>query len=369
MIFSRPLKIGLIALLMGACAAPNPTRVNVSMMGTKAYGDNTTITARTGDTVYKLSEYLKVDLRALIDKNNLQPPYTLSAGQVIRVPPPSTVNANEGDTVFSIARAYNADQSEIVRLNNLQPPYRFYKGQSIQIPTSSTGPVNTGITIAEEDAPLIDNAVVTSENLSGPITTSEDPNGNKVHRSAAGVIAEQDLKPPPGATQGNQKLGDIKVASVPPAKVPPVSPFGKASAPVSKPAPSKQALGTGMPSFSWPVNGSTLSGYGPKAGGRHNDGINIGAPLGTPVRTTAAGEVVYTGDNVAGFGNLILIRHSGGFASAYAHVQKPLVTQGQRITAGQTIAQIGKTGNVSTPQLHFEIRKGTQAVNPKPYLP
>ena len=355
--FLRPVNLALIALLMGACAAPNPSRVNVSMMGTKAYGDNTIITARSGDTVYKLSEYLQIDLRSLIDKNNLQPPYTLNPGQVLRVPAPSTVTAHAGDSVFSIARAYNVDQSEIVRLNNLAAPYRFAPGQIIKIPSSNAGAVNTGITAVEESAPFVDNPVVASENLSGPITTTQNANGDKTHRSAAGVIAEQDLKPPPGATQGNQKLGDVKVASLPSTPAAP------------KPSASKPVLGTGTPSFAWPVNGSTLSGYGPKAGGRHNDGINIGAPMGTAVRTAAAGEVVYTGDNVAGFGNLILIRHSGGYATAYAHVQKPLVTQGQHVTAGQTIAQIGKTGNVSTPQLHFEIRKGTQAVNPKPYLP
>lgn len=351
----------LIALLLGACAAPNPTRVNVSMMGIKAHGDTTTFTARSGDNLYKIAEYFKVDTRALIDKNNLAPPYTLSSGQVLRIPPPAIVQAKEGDTVFSIARAYNSDQSEIVRMNDLSPPYRLARGQEIRLPSTNTGTPNTQITAVTEDAASIANPVVTSQDLSGPISTTESANGNKMHRSAAGTIVEQDLKPPPGATQGNQKLGETKVASLPAATAPtPSAPFGKAS---------KPSLGAGTPAFAWPVNGSTLSGYGPKAGGRHNDGINIGAPLGSPVRTAAAGEVVYTGDNVAGFGNLILVRHSGGFATAYAHVQKPLVTRGEKVTAGQAIAQVGKSGNVSTPQLHFEIRKGTQAVNPQPYLP
>lgn len=99
-----------------------------------------------------------------------------------------------------------------------------------------------------------------------------------------------------------------------------------------------------------------------------NDGIDIGAPQGTTVRTAAMGDVVYVGDNVAGFGNLILIKHGGGYATAYGHVQSPLVKRGDRVAAGQAIAQVGKTGNVGTPQLHFEVRKGTQAVNPNGYL-
>jgi murein DD-endopeptidase MepM/ murein hydrolase activator NlpD len=366
MMFSPRLNSALVALFLGACAAPNPSRVAVTIMGTKAHGDTTTIAARSGDTVYSLSQYLGVDTRALIDKNNLVPPYTLNSGQILRVPAPEMVTARKGDTLFSIARSYGADQTELAKLNNLNAPYQLYEGQQIKLPSTSA----SEITAVTESAPYVDNALVTSEPLSGPIETTQTADGNKTHRSAAGVITEQDLTPPPGATQGDQKLGE-KVASLPPpvapVPTPPTpSPFSKPSSPPTKP---KQYLGTGVPQFSWPVNGSTLSKFGPKAGGRHNDGINIGAPLGTPVRASAAGEVVYTGNNVAGFGNLVLIRHSGGYATAYAHVQNPSVARGDHVTAGQAIAQIGKTGNVSTPQLHFEVRKGTQAVNPDPYLP
>jgi murein DD-endopeptidase MepM/ murein hydrolase activator NlpD len=325
-------------LLLGACAAPDPAHVHVSYMGTTAHGDTTTFTARTGDNVYKVAQYLGVDTRALIDKNNLSPPYTLTTGQILHVPAPETVMAREGDTVFSIARSYGADQSEIVKLNNLQPPYQLTDGQQIKLPTVS----NNAITATTEAAPVIDNSAVTTQDL----TTRPE-------------IKSEDMAPPSGAAQAKpeQKLGQTKVASIEkPAEPKPI-------------AKAKPSLGTGVPKFSWPVNGSTLSDYGAKAGGRHNDGINIGAALGTPVRTAAPGEVVYTGDNVAGFGNLILIRHSGGFATAYAHVQKVMVARGDHVSSGQAIAQLGKTGNVSAPQLHFEIRKGTQAVNPNTYLP
>jgi murein DD-endopeptidase MepM/ murein hydrolase activator NlpD len=340
--------------MLGACAAPDPSHVHVTLMGTQSYNDSRTIVARSGDNVYKIAKNMGVDTRALIDKNNLSPPYSLAPGQVLRIPLPETIRTHEGDTLYSIARTYGADQSEIVKLNNLHPPYNFGDMQEIKLPTTTN--TKNGITATVEDAPTIDNAPVTAESLSGPINTTTDASGNKVHTSAAGVIKEQEMAPPSGATQAksDQKLGETKVASI--------------EKPVEAPK-SKPSLGTGTPSFSWPVNGSTLSAYGPKDGGRHNDGINIGAPLGTPVRTAAAGDVVYTGDNVAGFGNLVLIRHSGGFATAYAHLQKVLVKQGDHVSSGQAIAQIGKTGNVSSPQLHFEIRKGTQAVNPKPYLP
>jgi murein DD-endopeptidase MepM/ murein hydrolase activator NlpD len=331
----------LLSLTICACEGPDPSRVHVSMMGTQAHGDTTTFTARSGDNVYKIAQYLGIDTRALIDRNNLSPPYALAPGQLLRVPPPETVRAQDGDTLFSIARSYGADQSEIVKLNNLSPPYQLTPGQEIKLPTTTTS--KSAITATTEDAPAIENAPVVAQDLTKPI-----------------VIKQEEMDLPKGATQAKpeQKLGK------------PVSETKLAS--IEKPAPAKPSpkvpLGTGVPTFSWPVNGSTLSDYGAKAGGRHNDGINIGAPLGTPVRTAAAGDVVYTGDTIAGFGNLILIRHSGGYATAYAHLQKVLVKQGDHVSSGQSIAQIGKTGNVSSPQLHFEIRKGTQAVNPKPYL-
>lgn len=362
MIFSQRHSIAFAAalglpLVLAACASPQPSRVAVTMMGTRAHGDTTTISARAGDTVYTLAQHMGVDVRALIDSNNLQPPYALSPGQRIKVPAPETVQVNEGDTLFSIARAYSTDQSELVRLNNLTPPYNLSRGQQLKLPSTVSQ-----ITTVTETAEVVTPPQITSETLppvsSGPIATTENANGSKTHSSSAGVITEETLAPPPGATSGTGNLGATTQLPPPPKEVA-----------AAKPASNKPALGAGVPKFSWPTNGSTLSEYGPKAGGRHNDGINIGAPLGSPVRAAAAGEVVYAGDNVAGFGNLVLVRHSGGYASAYGHLQNPLVKRGDMVDAGQAIAQVGKTGNVSTPQLHFEIRKGTQAVNPKPYLP
>ncbi|MDB5478482.1 MAG: peptidoglycan DD-metalloendopeptidase family protein [Alphaproteobacteria bacterium] len=310
------------------------------MMGTKAHGSLNTVIARNGDTVYTLARYLGVDMRALIDNNHLSPPYKLTPGQVINVPAPATVKVGQGDTVFSIANAYGADRSELVRLNNLSPPYRLINGQVLKLPSTSAAIAPLNNNAASDDVPII----ASVEEL--PATAPVSPSG---------LVQEEDLAPPPGAAKAASTAAPIQTASLSPA------------APIA--AKAKPSLGTGTPSFSWPVNGATLSGFGPKEGGRHNDGINIGAPLGSPVRSAATGDVVYSGNKVAGFGHLILVRHSGGFSTAYAHLQNPLVKQGERVAAGQAIAQIGKSGNVISPQLHFEIRKGTSAVNPKMYLP
>jgi murein DD-endopeptidase MepM/ murein hydrolase activator NlpD len=136
--------------------------------------------------------------------------------------------------------------------------------------------------------------------------------------------------------------------------------------------PSKQdiaGLGRTAPHFYWPVRGNVISNFGAKGSGKQNDGINITAPKGTAVKAAATGLVVYSGQDLGGLGNLILVRHSGGFHTAYAHVDNPLVKTGDRVAVGQAIANLGKSGNVTTPQLHFEIRNGKKPVNPDNYLP
>lgn len=112
-----------------------------------------------------------------------------------------------------------------------------------------------------------------------------------------------------------------------------------------------------------------MSGYGPKPGGLHNDGINVAAPRGTPVRAAERGIVAYAGNELRGFGNLLLIRHADGWMTAYAHLDRMLTVRGEVVEPGATIGTVGSTGNVDTPQLHFEIRRGSQALDPMLYLP
>jgi murein DD-endopeptidase MepM/ murein hydrolase activator NlpD len=120
--------------------------------------------------------------------------------------------------------------------------------------------------------------------------------------------------------------------------------------------------------FVWPVRGQIISGFGKRASGVHNDGINIAAEPGSSVKAADNGVVVYAGNELAGYGNLLLIRHSNGFVTAYAHNKKLLVSKGDNVRQGQTIALVGSTGDVDRPQLHFEIRKGDRAVDPSRYL-
>ena len=122
------------------------------------------------------------------------------------------------------------------------------------------------------------------------------------------------------------------------------------------------------PAFAWPVSGRVIADFGATANGGRNDGINIAAAEGTPIRASASGSVTYAGDELKNYGNLVLIKHSGGFTTAYAHADRLVVSRGDFVAKGQVIGYAGQTGDVSQPQLHFEIRSGTSPVNPRSYL-
>ena len=124
----------------------------------------------------------------------------------------------------------------------------------------------------------------------------------------------------------------------------------------------------GIPSFRWPVKGRIIAGFGQRPNGTQNDGINLAVPEGTPVKAADDGVVAYAGNELKGYGNLVLIRHSNGYVSAYANASELMVKRGDSVKRGQVIAHAGQTGNVTSPQLHFEIRKGSTPVDPTKYL-
>jgi murein DD-endopeptidase MepM/ murein hydrolase activator NlpD len=124
----------------------------------------------------------------------------------------------------------------------------------------------------------------------------------------------------------------------------------------------------GSLSFRWPVKGRVISGYGSKPGGLRNEGINIAVPEGTDVRSAEAGVVAYAGNELKGYGNLVLIRHEGGWVTAYAHNKDLFVKRGDTVKRGDVIAKAGQTGSVSSPQVHFEVRKGATAMDPMRFL-
>lgn len=242
-----------------------------------------TVTVQRGDTLYSISRILGVELKALIDANNLSAPYALRLGQVLAVPATLNHTVQRGETTYGISRRFGVDMTRLVRLNHLRAPYNLALGQRLKIPTSTTS-----TTVANNNAP--------QRQATAPLPPRE---GSK---------------------------------------------------------------------FIWPTRGAVLSSYGPKEGGIHNDGINIRATHGAEVKAADAGVVAYAGQDIKGFGQLLLIRHEGGWVTAYAHNDALLVERGQAVRRGQKIANVGTSGGVATPQLHFEVRKGTRAVDPIRYL-
>jgi murein DD-endopeptidase MepM/ murein hydrolase activator NlpD len=166
--------------------------------------------------------------------------------------------------------------------------------------------------------------------------------------------------------------------AVTPVAPPPARPTGETAAPPPV-APETAALPPPPPedppppprsgrAFAWPVRGNVISGFGSKPGGLQNDGINIAAARGAPVRAADAGVVVYAGNELKGFGNLLLLRHADGWMTAYAHLDEIGVERGQQVQRGQVVARVGQSGGVTSPQLHFEVRRGTRPVDPKDHL-
>ncbi len=222
---------------------------------------------------------------------------------------------------MSIARHNHIPVAELARANGLQPGAKLKVGMKISVPTKSAAVAAQPVAVAA--APLAAPAP-------------------EVHAAAA----------PAGPVQ---KV-NLAVATETP------------EAAVIKPAV-KAADATGaLPTFRWPVRGRVVAAYGAKTNGKSNDGINVAVPEGTPVKAAEDGVVAYSGNELKGYGNLILVRHANGYVTAYAHASELLVKRGDTIKRGQVIAKSGQSGEAASPQLHFEIRKGSSPVDPLHFL-
>jgi murein DD-endopeptidase MepM/ murein hydrolase activator NlpD len=183
-------------------------------------------------------------------------------------------------------------------------------------------------------------------------------------------ITIPDIKEASQATQA----GSEPSASPPTTKVASADPSQTVRVVESAPATSSQDAvknaepAGSLPGFRWPVRGRVIVAFGPKPNGVQNDGINLAVPEGTPIKAAEDGVVAYAGSELKGYGNLVLVRHPNGFVTAYAHASDILVKRGETVKRGQVIAHAGQTGNVTSPQLHFEIRKGATPVDPSQYL-
>jgi murein DD-endopeptidase MepM/ murein hydrolase activator NlpD len=309
----------------------------------------TAVTLGPGETLATVSHRYGVPVAAILEANNITNPTLVYPGQHLVIPrrkgpaaaalsapqtriastaptlsagpvgPPHTVLAPTagahtvapGETLHSIARQYGTSALALAKANNIPPDTMVKVGERIVIPG--------------------------------------------LHAAAAAV---------PVAPRGEGTLGSIATADSPHSArlAAPVAPERQQSAvKTAEPAGS-------LPSFRWPVRGRIIAAFGPKPNGLQNDGINLAVPEGTPVKAAEDGVIAYAGNELKGYGNLVLVRHSDGFVTAYANASEILVKKGDPVKRGQVIAKSGQTGNVTSPQLHFEIRKGATPVDPAQYL-
>jgi len=297
-----------------------------------------------GNTVYSISRLYGVPVRAIIEANGLTPPYLLKVGDTLTIPKRQFHRVARGETVYSISRSYGVPMNELTRANGIAPPYTIVVGQELTIPATSENQVATA------EAQSAAGGTVEVEELSSP-TPAPTPAAS----------------PAPAATPIAPKPAVAPTPKARPAPPPPPKPVATAT-PAQKEALPKPPSRAGS-TFRWPVRGKVISGFGTQDGGRHNDGINISAGRGTTVVAAENGVVAYAGNELRGFGNLLLIKHADGYMTAYAHNDVLLVDRGATVKKGQPIAKVGSTGSVGSPQLHFEIRKGRKAVDPLDYLP
>jgi murein DD-endopeptidase MepM/ murein hydrolase activator NlpD len=273
-----------------------------------------TTTVGKGETFFAISRRTGVDIATLAKANSLAKPYALTSGQQIVVPAITYHIVQSGETASSIARKYRVSLTQLADLNIFDEIMSVQLGQKLKLP----------LTVIP---PAADETVQVAQNTAAPTA------------------------PLPAPT-----------ISAPPAEAAPAESDDIAALP-------QPAAGATMPVFGWPVDGKIISAFGPKPNGQYNDGINIAARVGQPVRAAADGEVVYASNQLKGFGNLLLIRHKNGWLTAYAHNDALLVKKGAKVQRGEVVGRAGASGSVRTAQLHFEVRLNRKPVNPLRVLP
>jgi murein DD-endopeptidase MepM/ murein hydrolase activator NlpD len=301
----------------------------------------------------------------------------------------------KGDTIDGLVKRYGVPAAAIAEANNIPNGTALKPGQHLVIPkyetTGSTQP-RAASHAPQTAAPSISapaaassqhvHVVVPGETLMAlsrkyhkPLGTIARANNIAPHTMVKvgdrivipGVAPQASAKPPAKAAEVQKTEHEPKIASVPAAAAPSAAMVTPAAHQPESPK-TKTDVTSAMPKFRWPVNGRVITAFGPRPSGAQNDGINVSVPENTPIKAADDGVVAYAGNELKTYGNLVLVRHSNGYVTAYAHASEILVKRDEPVKRGQIIAKTGQTGNVTSPQLHFEIRKGSTPVDPAPFL-
>ena len=328
------------------------------------YSESGTVTVQSGQTIYSIARANNLSPDELARANNIAPPYDIRVGQRLTVPgradpvapslaraEPQTIQAanaptsraqfgqgdvggdthvvRPGETLFAVGRSYGLSPFTIAEHNQLREPYDLRVGQTLRIPS------NGAVAAQRDERP----------SSGQPMTLDQQ-------MAAQQMGGRQDAQRPNSQVQFDQQARAPEAIAAPPS---------------SQAAPDQRDASTAA-TFRWPVKGRVISTFGEKPTGMRNEGINIAVPEGTSVRAAGSGIVAYAGNELKGYGNLVLIRHDGGWVTAYAHNKELFVNRGDSVNRGDVIANAGQTGSVTSPQVHFEVRKGATAVDPMKHL-
>jgi murein DD-endopeptidase MepM/ murein hydrolase activator NlpD len=323
--------------------------------GGDSYSESGSVTVQSGQTIYSIARANNLSPDELARANNIAPPYAIRVGQRLTVPgradpvtpsvaraEPQTIEAanapssrpqfgqgdthvvRPGETLFAVGRSYGLNPFSIAEHNRLTEPYELKVGQTLRIPSN-------GAVAAQRD---------------------ERPSSGQPMTLDQQMAERQDAQRRDSQAQVEQQARAPEAIAAPP----------------SSQATPDQRDASMASTFRWPVKGRVISTFGEKPTGMRNEGINIAVPEGTSVRAAGSGIVAYAGNELKGYGNLVLIRHDGGWVTAYAHNKELFVNRGDSVERGDVIANAGQTGSVTSPQVHFEVRKGATAVDPMKHL-
>jgi murein DD-endopeptidase MepM/ murein hydrolase activator NlpD len=298
-----------------------------------------------GDSLYAISKRFSVDVDSLTALNKTGSKATIKPGQKLELPAEARDLVAEAEAAAEKQLA--AEKAEAARLAKKKEAARAKVRRATEVapPVVTAEPAPSPAIEPRLDLGIL--GIKKPEPAAQPIEVATTP------APTTPAPTSRSIFPPPGAVATPSTVTPRAVTSIAPvAANPTISVLDPAPAPPTE----AEIIASGRGRFIWPVRGDIISGFGPKDTGQRNDGINITGKEGDIVKSAAAGDVVYSGNLVPGFGNLVLIKHEGGWVTAYAHLSKTLVKIKDRIAQGQDIGAVGKTGGVETPQLHFELR-------------
>jgi len=349
-----------------------------------------------GDTLYALSRRYGPSVAAIANANGLAPPYQIQVGQRVVIPvdpaPPASVVASlpaatpppswspggpVGDPMTPSAPLPSPPSSPPEPWMTLAP----LSEQGMDTPPPQAGNDGTPAPIIEPGAGLLltdpvpwapadqtaasPSSSVSSPSAQGQVSAVPGPESGHPSRPASDDgVPVPPTRPETSGAPGTARPQAWAPVAGPEASTPPESTVApsRPSAPVPAPPPRAGER------FHWPVMGEIIGRFGGTEQGLHNDGVNIAVPMGTPIRAADNGVVAYAGNEIQGFGILVLVKHAGGWMTAYAHASRLEVRRGDTVKRGQVIARVGRSGSVDQPQLHFEIRRDAKPVDPLDYL-